>query len=97
MFTTYNTDICSYSSSRGLENRDERKPFQIELPKNEYTLQQAKIYAIKNDYPIIVETKRGNLWYLKGYGCDRKKLQELINHQIKQKYRPESNLYFINK
>ena len=57
----------------------------------------AKIYAIKNDYPIIVETKRGNLWYLKGYGCDRKKLQELINHQIKQKYRPESNLYFINK
>jgi hypothetical protein len=84
MFTTYKTDIAS---SRG----------QIKLHKNEYTLQQAKIYAIKNDYPIIVETKRGNLWYLKGYGCDRKKLQELINHQIKQKYRPESNLYFINK
>ena len=84
MFTTYKTDIAS---SRG----------QIKLHKNEYTLQQAKDYAIEKKYPIIVETKRGNFWYLKGYGCDRKKLQELINHQIKQKYRPESNLYFINK
>ena len=93
MFTIYKTDIAS--SAELLENREKGKSFQIKLPKNEYTLQQAEIYARENYYPIIVKTKRGNFWYLKGYGCDRKKLQELINHQIKQKYRPESTLYFL--
>lgn len=98
MFTIFNTDIGSIGSvSEILGTRDERKPFQKNLPKSEYTLQQAKIYAIKNDYPIIVETQNGDNWYLKGYGCNRTNLQNVINNQITQKYRPKTKLYFINE
>jgi hypothetical protein len=95
MFTIFNTDI--YSVAEILGTRDEMKPFQKNLRKSDYTLQQAKIYAIKNDYPIIVEPQNGDNWYLKGYGCNRTNLQNAINTRLEQKYRLKSKLYFINE
>lgn len=101
MFTTFRTDISTGVIEKNLIGNIDKtipfKPFQIQLSKSEYTLRQVQRYAVKNKYPIIVETKSGKNWYLKGYGYNRKNLQNLINYKIEQKYRQTSTLYFINE
>ena len=97
MYTKYNTDLMSDVVKKLGNREDKTKPFQKSFPKSEYTLQQVKIYAIKNDYPIIVCPKSGNYFYVKGFGYKRAKLQEALVYQTKQKYRPGSTSYLLNE